>query len=116
MTNAEARTTKHDESRMTKERRYILAQRVSESRKFGIRHSCFLHSSLSVWRLTSDDERQSKPLLILILAFLVRVAFLANLVRFEEQNLRDPFVGIHLGRQRRGVADLDRDLAAPLRL
>src|SRR5947209_20334943 len=67
-------------------------------------------------RIVADDERQSQTLLVLVLALLVRVALLALLVGLEEQDLRNALVGINLRGQRRRVADLDGDLAAPFRL
>src|SRR5215813_12994373 len=67
-------------------------------------------------RLGSDDERQSEPLLVLVLAPLVAVAGLANRLAPQEEDLGDAFAGINLGRQRRRVTDLDRHLAPPLRL
>src|SRR5437016_5811891 len=67
-------------------------------------------------RRRSHDERQRQPLLVLVLAPLVPVTHLAHRLPPEEQDLGNPLVGVNLGRQRRRVADLDRDLAAPLRL
>src|SRR5687767_8536870 len=64
----------------------------------------------------SLHPREREPQLPLILALLVGVRDLARLVALEEQDLGDPFVGVHLGRQRRGVRDLERDEALPLGL
>ncbi len=47
--------------------------------------------------------------MILILALLVGVADGADAVGFDEDHLGDAFVGVNLGRQRRGIADLHRD-------
>src|SRR5262249_60216992 len=63
-----------------------------------------------------DDEGQCQALLVLVLAFLVRVAGAANRVPAEEQDLGDPLIGVNLRGQRGCVADLDRDFAAPFRL
>src|SRR5438270_10507636 len=67
-------------------------------------------------RLRADDERQGEALLVLVLALLVAVADLADGVGAEEEDLGDSLPRIDLGRQRRGVADLDGHLAAPLGL
>src|SRR5262249_58055967 len=64
----------------------------------------------------ADDEWQGQALLVLVLALLVRVAGAADRLGAEEQDLGDALVGVDLRRQRRRVADLDRDLAPPLRL
>ena len=54
--------------------------------------------------------------LALVLAAAVLVRGLADLVRLEEDHLRDALVGVDLGRQRRGVRELERHVALPLRL
>src|SRR4051812_44187012 len=64
--------------------------------------------------LVDLGERQAG--LVLVLAALVGVADGAGLVALEEDELGDPLVGVNLGRQGGGVADLERDLAAPLGL
>jgi hypothetical protein len=51
-----------------------------------------------------------------ILARLVGVAGFTGLISLQEKELADPLVGMDLGRQWRGVADLDRHLAFPLGL
>jgi hypothetical protein len=56
------------------------------------------------------------PTLILVLPALVGVAHGADAVGLEEDHLGDAFVGVDLGGQRGGVADLDGHLAAPLGL
>src|SRR5262249_37246276 len=61
-------------------------------------------------------ERQRQPRLVLVLAALVTVTHLADRVGAEEEDLRDALARVDLGGQRRGVGDLDRHLAAPLRL
>src|SRR5262249_39932043 len=61
-------------------------------------------------------ERQRQTELILVFALLVRVARVALGFRAEEEDLCDSFAGVDPCGQRRGVADFDRDLAAPLRL
>src|SRR5437899_2917745 len=63
---------------------------------------------------SQSDFGQSNPALRLVLAFLVLVGFRTRLVALEEQDLRDAFVRVNLGRQRRGVGDLDRDVPFPL--
>ena len=62
------------------------------------------------------NARQDDSLLSLILAFLVLVGDLAQLVRFQKDDLAKSLVGIDARRQRRGVGDLQRDVAFPLRL
>src|SRR5215470_6341237 len=57
------------------------------------------------------DRREDDPLLALVLPLPIRIGRLAGLVRFEEEDLGDPFVGVNLGRQRRGVADLERHVS-----
>src|SRR5678815_4521776 len=60
--------------------------------------------------------RQRDALLPLVLAAAVLVGRLADFVRFEEQHLRDALVRIDLRGQRRGVGELERDVAFPLGL
>src|SRR5262249_41184883 len=67
-------------------------------------------------RAVADDERQGQALLVLVLALLVGVADAAHLGAAQEQDLGDPLPRINFSGQGGGVADLDRDLAAPLRL
>src|SRR5215469_15592824 len=67
-------------------------------------------------RRQSLDRREDDPLLALVLSLPVRIGRLAGLVRFEKEDLGDSLVGVDLGRQRRGVADLQRYVALPLRL
>jgi cyanophycin synthetase len=52
----------------------------------------------------------------LVLAAAVAVRGRADLVGLEEQHLRHAFVGVDLRRQRRGVGELQRHVAFPLRL
>src|SRR3990170_7422588 len=59
-------------------------------------------------RRLSLDRRKDDPLLALVLPLPVRVGRLAGLVGLEEEDLGDPLGGVDLGRQRRGVADLER--------
>src|SRR6266478_477593 len=61
------------------------------------------------------DFGQGKPRLILVFAALVGVADGTNAVGLEEHELRDPFVGVNLGRKGGGIADFEGDLPAPLR-
>src|SRR6187551_3899328 len=68
----------------------------------------------AIERAATLQARQGQALLALILALLVRVRHLARLVALEEEHLRDPFVGVHLGRQRCGVRDLEGYVAFPL--
>src|SRR5262249_22520479 len=63
----------------------------------------------------ADHERQRQAFLVLILALLVRVTGAADRLGAEEENLSDAFVGVDLGRQWCRIADLDRNLAPPLR-
>ena len=58
--------------------------------------------------------RQGQAALILVFALLVRVARRAHAFALEKYELRDPLVGVNLRRQGGGVADFQRDLAAPL--
>ena len=55
-------------------------------------------------------------MLLLVFPLLIGVTGLALLIGFEEQDLCDALIGIDLGRQRRGIRDLERDKALPLRL
>src|SRR5438132_5338968 len=64
----------------------------------------------------SSDLGQGEDLLGLVLALLVRVGGLGLLVALEEEHLGDALVGVDLGGQGRGVRDLERDDALPLRL
>src|SRR5262249_8643297 len=64
----------------------------------------------------TGDEGQGQAGLVLVLALLVGVAGAADRVGAEEEDLGDALAGVDLGRQGRGVADLDGPLAAPLRL
>src|SRR5512147_199149 len=59
---------------------------------------------------------QRDPALTLVLAAAVLVAGFADLVALEEQHLRAALAGVDLGRQRCGVAELQRHVAFPLRL
>src|SRR3954463_3653302 len=61
---------------------------------------------------------QGHPGLLLVLALLVGITGLANVVcvRLEEEDLAYPFVGVNLGGQGSGIADLQSDVAFPLRL
>ena len=67
-------------------------------------------------RTTVSDLGQRDALLALVLAAAVLVRRLADLVRLEEDHLRDAFVGVDLRRQRRRVRELERDVPFPLRL
>src|SRR5581483_6438390 len=67
-------------------------------------------------RLGAEDEGEREALLVLVLALLVGVADLADVLGLEEEDLGDALAGVDLGRQRSGVADLDRDATPPLRL
>src|SRR5690606_19991913 len=51
-----------------------------------------------------------------VLAVTILVRNFALLVGFQEQHLRNPFVGVNLCRQRRGVRKLQRNVPFPLRL
>src|SRR5664279_4082672 len=64
----------------------------------------------------ASDLGKRNALLALVLAAAVLVRRLADLVRFEEDHLRDAFVGVDLRRKRRRVRELERDVAFPLRL
>src|SRR5581483_1835265 len=64
----------------------------------------------------TSDLRQRDALLALVLAAAILVRGFANLVGLEEDHLRDAFVGIDLRGQRRGVGELERDVAFPLGL
>src|SRR6266542_1406582 len=62
------------------------------------------------------DRREDDPLLALVLPLPIRIGRLAGLIGLEKEDLGDPLVGVDLGRQRRGVADLERHEAFPLGL
>ena len=51
-----------------------------------------------------------------VFASLIPVADVRLAGAFQEQKLANTFIGVDLGRQRRGVADFDRHLPLPLRL
>src|SRR5690242_19808842 len=57
-----------------------------------------------------SGARQGHALLTLVLAAAVLVAGLALFVRLQEQHLRHALVGVDLGRQRRGVGELERHM------
>src|SRR5262249_25824800 len=65
---------------------------------------------------SASNLRQRHAALRLVLALLVLVRHRARLVTLEEDHLRDAFVRVDFGRQRRRVRDLDRDVALPLGL
>src|SRR5690349_16419889 len=48
---------------------------------------------------SSMHDRERQPRLVLVFPLLVRVAGLADLDCFEEQDLRDPLASVNLGRQ-----------------
>src|SRR6476620_6259889 len=52
--------------------------------------------------------RQHDALLCLILSFAIGVTGLADLIRLEEDNLAQPFVGVDLCRKRRRIGNLER--------
>ena len=60
--------------------------------------------------------RQHDALLGLILSFAIGVTGLADLIRLEEDNLAQPFVGVDLCRKRRRIGNLERHEAFPLGL
>src|SRR5262249_33675166 len=62
------------------------------------------------------DLRQRDAVLALVLPLLVLVGHGWLLLPPEEQYLRDPFVGVNLGRQGRRVRDLERHETFPLGL
>src|SRR5580765_7554796 len=59
---------------------------------------------------------QSHAVLALILAVAIFIRRFTNLVALKEQHLRAAFAGIDPGRQRRGIGELQRNIAFPLRL
>src|SRR4029077_10401228 len=63
-----------------------------------------------------SDLRQGDAALALVFAGLVAVGDFAGLVALQEQELRGAFVGVDLGRQRRGVGEFQGDVTLPLRL
>src|SRR5262249_18475378 len=67
-------------------------------------------------RPSRSDARQRDPHLVHVLAGALRIRLLALLVGLEEQNLRQTFAAVDLGRQRRRVRDLERQRAFPQRL
>src|SRR5688572_14219655 len=87
-------------------------RRMSES----IRWPSMLTVSWTMGSLALLHLRQRQPVLLLVLALLVRVRDLAGLVALEEQHLRDALVRVDLGGQRGRVRDLQRDDALPLGL
>ena len=75
-----------------------------ELRAFGARHH------------PASGLRQRHALLPLILPAAILVRRRADLVRLEEQHLRDALVRVDLRGQRRGVRELERHVPFPLRL
>src|SRR5262249_26254827 len=67
------------------------------------------------WVVGADHEGQRQTFLVLVLSFLVRIAGVAHRLAAVEEDLRYPLAGVDLGGQRRRVADLDGNAAAPLR-
>ncbi len=59
--------------------------------------------------------RKSDAALALILSAAVFVGRFADLIRFEEYDLRNSLIRINLGGQRRGVGKLERHIAFPFR-
>src|ERR1043166_7974665 len=59
------------------------------------------------------QPRQGDPALAHVLAGAVGIADLARLVALEEQELAGALVGVDLGGQRRGVRELEGDVALP---
>ena len=59
---------------------------------------------------------QCHALLAHVLTAAIAIGSRAHLVGFEEQHLRHAFVGVDLGRQRRGVGELQRHVPFPLGL
>src|SRR5262245_55942918 len=89
---------------------------VSKTSRPGVvnRRVIFMRSLVPFPRSIDPGERQTR--LVLVLAALVRIADGADAVGLQKDDLRDAFVGVDLGRKRRGVGDFQRDAAAPLRL
>src|SRR5882762_7348952 len=67
-------------------------------------------------RLTGLDLGQRHAPLSLVLPAAVFVGGLADFVRFDEDDLGHALVGIDLGRERRGVGELQRDVPLPFGL
>src|SRR5665213_1504746 len=88
--------------------------------------SSLLFSSLTTnnWQLipqrnsfsSSIHLGQRQPRLVLILALLVGITGRTNPIRLEKHQLGNPLIGVNLRRQRRRVADFQRDLPPPFRL
>ena len=72
---------------------------------------CPRYINLLLFHFWQDDA-----LLGLVLAFSVGVADFANFVGLEEEDLAEAFVGVNLGRERRGIGNLQRYEALPLGL
>src|SRR5205085_7222937 len=68
------------------------------------------------WTRARSELREDDPLLRLVLPFAIGVAHFAGLIRLEEQDLAQAFVGVDTRGQWRGVRDFERDKAFPLRL
>src|SRR5690606_23677982 len=62
----------------------------------------------------ASGARQGDATLALVLAAAVAIGGFADLVTAEKQHLGAAFAGVDLGRQRRGVGELQRDVAFPL--
>src|SRR5229473_6434807 len=67
-------------------------------------------------RLSCSNLRQRHALLSLVLPAAVLVGGLADFVGFDEDDLGHALVGVDLGRQRRGVGELQRDVPLPFGL
>src|SRR5258708_16637705 len=67
-------------------------------------------------RLAGLNLRQRHALLSLVLPAAVLVGGLADFVGFDEDDLGHALVGVDLGRQRRGVGELQRDVPLPFAL
>lgn len=66
--------------------------------------------------LTSIDPGQCQSPLILVFATFIGVTYGTNSISLEKNHLRDTFVGIDLGWQRRSIANFHGDLSTPFRL
>src|ERR1700687_5972258 len=69
-----------------------------------------------VFKISSLQLRQHDPLLRLVFTFAVVVAYFADFVGLEEEDLTQAFVGVDAGREGRGVRDFEGDETFPLGL
>ncbi len=91
---------------------------MTERRRVHKNAESWIRVLLMIWSAVAErksvDARECQAGLILILAALVCVTYGADVLGSQEDHLGDAFIGVNLGWKRRGIADFDGDLAAPL--